>query len=140
MASLLHNNRNNGASIFRRSDLWKISLVFILTILGFYFSSPRHDMTLHYFTRNTENSNENYISPNAQSYFLHRKDDSKDKDNFVWIPTSHYKGSGQLLVDKHIIVKKGDAYPIEQAALARFKEGGHVEFHQHMTGIETFTG
>ena len=39
-----------------------------------------------------------------------------------------------------MIVKKGDAYPIEQSAVARFREGGHIEGHHHKTAIETFTG
>ena len=39
----------------------------------------------------------------------------------------HYRGTGPLLVEKQVIVRKGDAYPIEQSAVARFKEGGHIE-------------
>ena len=43
------------------------------------------------------------------------------------VSVGHYRGTGPLLVEKQVIVRKGDAYPIEQSAVARFKEGGHIE-------------
>ena len=48
----------------------------------------------------------------------------------------HYRGTGPLLVEKQVIVRKGDAYPIEQSAVARFKEGGHIEgIYRSLYGI-----
>ena len=56
-----------------------------------------------------------------------------NNDN-IWMPTSHYHGTGELLVEKQVIVKSGDVFPIEQASMSRFHEGGHVDFHSHATG------
>ena len=95
--------------------------------------------------------------------------DSNDYFLFIiFMFKGHYRGTGPLLVEKQVIVRKGDAYPIEQSAVAKFKEGGHIEGdldlililcfddmylllnclshpcehkgHHHKTAIETFTG
>ena len=95
--------------------------------VGYHLSDPRNDLSIISLKDQTPSS--------KGQFFYYKADENRD-----WFPTGHYRGTGPLLVEKQVIVHKGDAFPIEQAAVARFREGGEVEGHHHKTAIETFTG
>ena len=106
---------------------YKLIFVIIIILLGFHLSHPERDLSLF----NTESLDQ----INGGSFYLYDLDNKED-----WFPTGHFRGSGELLVEKQVIIHKNQEFPIEQAAMARFHEGGHVEAHHHRTAIESFTG
>ena len=106
----------------------KLAAIATIALLGYLLSHPDRDLSLF----NAKGVDE-FIS--RGQFYLY--DPSNDKD---WFPTGHYRGQGPLLVEKQVIVHKGQESPIEQAAMARFREGGHIEAHNHKTAVESFTG